>query len=707
MAWGGITVPPKPADEQVLMVWDQKTQVEHFVRQVRFTDAKEPFGFVVPTPSRPSLHEIEKAPWDLLTKRCNPRWAGAGNGYGIGLGSIGTIGHGSGAGRGMGMPPPVTVLEEKQLGDFKAFVLEANDAKGFTAWLKKNRFKSTPELEAWLGHYIELKFYFVALRYEGTQKQKAKAGAKPAAELISKTVHISFKTPNPYYPYLEPLTKKGTDPPSERKLQVWFVSDQVMQPVARYWGEGEASGSVVRPWTEAYPCDGAVEALGDGLDKELGSTTKQRKRLQVFADLKTSREGYGDVLLVPTEPDECAGGCAAQRDRMAKLLESGAELRRDTQKPSPGAAPEPYLAPAACSLNPQGNADPFWLWLGAPMFMAWLGSRRRRWAKRRAGAEPRADTALVRTSRRVTLAALVVLGGLVSMSCEKTSAPSAPSSSGTAPAESPAQTSTGSVASPAVTNPTAEPKLELPADAVAAHVKLVSLLGGKLGGLSIPVQATDARTGVGAVAGGLPAGLPSAGALALRCTPGSHVEALIRVEIDHDAQGKPIRVMGPISDAAKRCIAQAIREAPSDGSQTGLDRFSLGFGPNTPKQQELQRRFAFTFTYGVGRGGKVIRIRMNELTVAGRLPKEVVQRIQRRYFGRYRYCVENDKRHKLKELTLSYVIDADGNVKNVRSKPDGGAAGSCIRKAFAAQQFPKPEGGVVTVSSKLTFEHPD
>jgi hypothetical protein len=43
---------PSLAYEQVLLVHDSKTELQHFVREVAFREAAEPFGFVVPTPSR-------------------------------------------------------------------------------------------------------------------------------------------------------------------------------------------------------------------------------------------------------------------------------------------------------------------------------------------------------------------------------------------------------------------------------------------------------------------------------------------------------------------------------------------------------------------------------------------------------------------------------------------------------------------------------
>jgi hypothetical protein len=43
---------PSLAYEQTLIVYDAEKRREHFVREVVFSASREPFGFVVPTPSR-------------------------------------------------------------------------------------------------------------------------------------------------------------------------------------------------------------------------------------------------------------------------------------------------------------------------------------------------------------------------------------------------------------------------------------------------------------------------------------------------------------------------------------------------------------------------------------------------------------------------------------------------------------------------------
>jgi hypothetical protein len=106
-------------------------------------------------------------------------------------------------------------------------------------------------------------------------------------------------------------------------------------------------------------------------------------------------------------------------------------------------------------------------------------------------------------------------------------------------------------------------------------------------------------------------------------------------------------------------------------------------------------------------GGKVAA---GPTQVNGRLPPEVIQRIVRQHFGRFRGCYEaglaRDASLKGK-VRARFVIGKDGAVTNVA---DGGSdlpdpvAKKCILAAFSALSFPAPEGGgVVTVVYPLDF----
>src|SRR5690349_12193059 len=45
--------------EEALIVWEPSTRKEHFVRTAGFDAQNEDFGFLVPTPARPELAEVD------------------------------------------------------------------------------------------------------------------------------------------------------------------------------------------------------------------------------------------------------------------------------------------------------------------------------------------------------------------------------------------------------------------------------------------------------------------------------------------------------------------------------------------------------------------------------------------------------------------------------------------------------------------------
>ncbi len=90
-------------------------------------------------------------------------------------------------------------------------------------------------------------------------------------------------------------------------------------------------------------------------------------------------------------------------------------------------------------------------------------------------------------------------------------------------------------------------------------------------------------------------------------------------------------------------------------------------------------------------------------TVSGRLPSDVIQRIVRQNFGRFRQCYEMGLRANPNlegRVTARFVIGSDGAVSNVSAGGDlpDAQVKSCVASAFYGLSFPSPEGGIVTVS---------
>lgn len=101
----------------------------------------------------------------------------------------------------------------------------------------------------------------------------------------------------------------------------------------------------------------------------------------------------------------------------------------------------------------------------------------------------------------------------------------------------------------------------------------------------------------------------------------------------------------------------------------------------------------------LGRARTTPSIRQGATTVTGMLPPEVVQRIIRQNFGRFRLCYESGlaKNEKLGgRVTAKFTIDTTGAVSHL---VDGGSdlpnkdVVACVVRGFANLSFPRPDGG--------------
>lgn len=117
---------------------------------------------------------------------------------------------------------------------------------------------------------------------------------------------------------------------------------------------------------------------------------------------------------------------------------------------------------------------------------------------------------------------------------------------------------------------------------------------------------------------------------------------------------------------------------------------------------------------GHGRLGSAHRvqaptIRQGATSVSGRLPPEVIQRIVRQNFGRFRLCYETGLRQSPRlqgRVSVRFVIDRSGAVANASdagSDLPSPAVIQCVVRSFAGLSFPQPEGGVVTVVYPILF----
>jgi hypothetical protein len=101
--------------------------------------------------------------------------------------------------------------------------------------------------------------------------------------------------------------------------------------------------------------------------------------------------------------------------------------------------------------------------------------------------------------------------------------------------------------------------------------------------------------------------------------------------------------------------------------------------------------------------------REGTVTTNGHLPPEVIQRIVRQNFGRFRMCYENGLKSNPTlngRVVTKFVIGRDGAVSQAM---DGGSdlpnqeVTSCVVRSFQNLSFPMPEGGVATVIYPITL----
>jgi hypothetical protein len=102
-------------------------------------------------------------------------------------------------------------------------------------------------------------------------------------------------------------------------------------------------------------------------------------------------------------------------------------------------------------------------------------------------------------------------------------------------------------------------------------------------------------------------------------------------------------------------------------------------------------------------------LRIGPTTISGRLPPEVIQRVVRQNFGRFRLCYERGLAQNPNlqgRVSVRFVIDRNGAVSNATNGgsdlPSVDVVG-CVVRSYYGLSFPQPEGGIVTVVYPIMF----
>lgn len=163
-----------------------------------------------------------------------------------------------------------------------------------------------------------------------------------------------------------------------------------------------------------------------------------------------------------------------------------------------------------------------------------------------------------------------------------------------------------------------------------------------------------------------------------------------------DAFGTGLGVSGTGLGGGGKGVGVGI-DGVGDGTCMGVDCLAKGNGKG-----------GFGSSFGRLNGGghqataPQVRIATG-MVLNGRLPQDVIQRIVRQNFGRFRNCYEMGLRtnpNLTGRVAARFVIGRDGAVSNVSAGGDlpDAQVKSCVASAFYGLSFPTPENGIVTVT---------
>jgi hypothetical protein len=304
----GCAPAPRPgesvstADESALIVWDEATKTEHFVRRASFTSTGYDFGFLVPTPTRPHLDLADDAVFDDLSSLTAAKYeyrtevveVNEAFAFGCAGGAAKSAGEARLADKSVAPPVGgVSVLEQKKLGDYDATVLKfrrgtadtpATGAAELTRWLSKHGYEASAAIQAWLERYVQDEWCITAFKIGAKPTDDPHAVPNARRDVRARPVRMSFQAERPFYPYREPAAAPDAPNPGGPRLLRVFVASSAR--VEGTLGDGS------KPWPGATAWAKPVEASKwEGVFKLTGLTEDARSGDSVFAAPKPAA-GY-------------------------------------------------------------------------------------------------------------------------------------------------------------------------------------------------------------------------------------------------------------------------------------------------------------------------------------------------------------------------------------------------------------------------------
>ncbi|HMR74177.1 MAG TPA: DUF2330 domain-containing protein [Polyangiaceae bacterium] len=288
------------ADEEALIIWDEKQKLQHFIRRAEFRTPAKDFGFLVPTPTQPTLGEVSDDLFQRLERRVAPEVKYVKKrALQFGCMMLGA------ADKSAAVAGGVQVLDSQRVAGLDATVLAADSADALADWLKKHDYDHSPELSKWLEPYIAKQWKVTAF--------KLAQGETPKPRLASKAVRMTFTAERPFFPYREPESQRtGAAASGPRKLRTYLLASARMQGALAVAGGFPGKTKFARPIFDAAR---VVE------DPALVGAVGDSPWLTMIEDTASPRPGVDDVFFgVATDRSEVVPAPVVVTERVPVVI---------------------------------------------------------------------------------------------------------------------------------------------------------------------------------------------------------------------------------------------------------------------------------------------------------------------------------------------------------------------------------------------------
>lgn len=216
------------ANESAIVVWDEASKTEHFIRRASFRSEARDFGFLVPTPTKPELEAARDDAFAELERAIAPKYVTVEEWSGLSVMPLVLMPfmmfkRSAGVPAAVEASGGVTVLEEKRVAGYDAAVLEADSATALADWLRVHGYAKRPALEEWLAPYVDKRWKLTAFKIASDED----AGATREVQALgTSAVRMTFQTDRPFFPYREPRDQRESVPADRsgpRALRVFFL----------------------------------------------------------------------------------------------------------------------------------------------------------------------------------------------------------------------------------------------------------------------------------------------------------------------------------------------------------------------------------------------------------------------------------------------------------------------------------------------------